>query len=77
MVMHLPDGLRKRLRTPNGLEHINQKLRRCFNVNGSFGNDVSLLRPVSAVLMELGDAWQHVKTTLNLRDQTTDRPGVE
>ena len=27
--------------------------------------------------MEVGDAWQHVKTTLNRRDQITDRPGVE
>ena len=75
--MHLPDGLRKRLRTPNGLERINHKPRRHFNVIGSFSNDARFLRPVSAVLMELGDAWQHVKTTLNRRDQTTDRPGDE
>ena len=48
-VMQLPEGLRKRLRTSNGIERINQELRRRFKVIGSFVNDASCLRLASAI----------------------------
>ena len=73
-VMQLPEGLRKRLRTSNGIERINQELRRRFKVIGSFVNDESCLRLASAILMEISDEWQLGKTYLNLREETTDRP---
>ena len=73
-VMQLPEGLRKRLRTSNGIERINQELRRRFKVIGSFVNDASCLRLASAILMEISDEWQLGKTYLNLREETTDRP---
>lgn len=65
---------RKRLRTSNGIERINQELRRRFKVIGSFVNDASCLRLASAILMEISDEWQLGKTYLNLREETTDRP---
>jgi transposase-like protein len=73
-VMQLPEGLRKRLRTSNGIERINQELRRRFKVIGSFVNDASCLRLASAILMEISDEWQLGKTYLNLREESTDRP---
>jgi transposase-like protein len=72
--MQLPEGLRKRLRTSNGIERINQELRRRFKVIGSFVNDASCLRLASAILMEISDEWHFGKTYLNLREETTDRP---
>ena len=73
-VMQLPEALRKRLRTSNGIERINQELRRRFKVIGSFVNDASCLRLASAILMEISDEWQIGKTYLNLREETTDCP---
>lgn len=73
-VMLLPSVLRKRLRIFNGIERINQELRRRFNVIGSFGNDARCLQLASAILMEVSDGWQLGKTTLNLRDETADHP---
>ena len=73
-VIQLPEGLRKRLRTSNGIERINQELQRRFKVIGSFVNDASCLRLASAILMEISDEWQLGKTYLNLREETTDRP---
>ena len=75
--MQLPEGLRKRLRTSNGLECINQELQRRFKVIGSFINDVSCLRLASAILMKISDEWQLGKTYLNLREETTERSCVE
>ena len=65
-VMPLSEPLRKRLPTSNGIERINQELRRRFKVIGSFVNDASCLRLASAILMEIRDEWQLGKTTLNL-----------
>ena len=73
-VIQLLERLRKRLRTSNGIERINQELRRRFKVIGSFVNDASCLRLASAILMEISDEWQLGKTYLNLREETTDRP---
>ena len=73
-VMQLPETLRKRLRASNGLERINQEFRRRFKVIGPFVNDASCLRLASAILMEISDEWQIGKTTLNLKEETTDRP---
>lgn len=73
-VMLLPEGLRKRLRTSNGIERINQEPRRRFKVIGSFVNDASCLRLAAAILMETSDEWQLGKTYLNLREETTDGP---
>ena len=62
------------LNAPDGIERINQELRRRFKVIGSFVNDASCLRLASAILMEISDEWQLGKTYLNLREETTDRP---
>jgi putative transposase len=40
------------------LERLNEELKRRTRVAGLFPNDASLLRLVSAVLMEVSDDWE-------------------
>ena len=49
---------RRRLRTSNMLERLNEELKRRTRVAGLFPNDASLLRLVSAVLMEVSEDWE-------------------
>lgn len=57
-VFALPRAHRRRLRTSNMLERLNEELKRRTRVAGVFPNDASLLRLVSAILMEIGDEWE-------------------
>ena len=57
-VFALPRSHRRRLRTSNMLERLNEELKRRTRVAGLFPNDASLLRLVSAVLMEVGEDWE-------------------
>lgn len=57
-VFRLPSSHRKRLRTSNMLERLNQELKRRTRVATLFPNDTSLLRLVTAVLMEQSEEWE-------------------
>jgi transposase-like protein len=57
-VFALPRAHRRLLRKSNMLERLNEELRRRTRVAGLFPNDASLLRLVSAVLMEVSDEWE-------------------
>jgi transposase-like protein len=54
----LPASQRRLLRTTNGLERLNQELKRRTRVVGIFPNEASCLRLVSALLMETSEEWQ-------------------
>jgi transposase-like protein len=54
----LPPGHRRRLRTSNMLERLNEEINRRTKVAGLFPNEASTLRLVSAVLMELSEDWE-------------------
>ena len=56
-IFALPRSHRRRLRTSNMLERLNEELKRRTRVAGLFPNDDSLLRLVSAVLMEVDEDW--------------------
>lgn len=56
-IFALPRSHRRRLRTSNMLERLNEELKRRTRVAGLFPNDGSLLRLVSAVLMEVDEDW--------------------
>ena len=62
----LPPAQRLPLRTSNGLERLNQQLKRRTRVNGLFHNEASLLRWVTAWLNEISDPWQTVRIYLNM-----------
>lgn len=56
-VMALPQPYRKRLRTTNGLERLNQEIRRRERVIRIFPNVASVVRLMGALLMEQDEEW--------------------
>lgn len=56
-VMALPERYRKRLRTTNGVERLNQEIRRRERVIRIFPNEESTVRLIGAVLVEIDEAW--------------------
>lgn len=57
-VMSLPEKYRKRLRTTNMQERLNEEIRRRERVIRIFPNDDSALRLIGALLAEQNDVWQ-------------------
>jgi putative transposase len=64
-VMALPQSQWRSLRTTNGLERVNQEIRRRTRVVGIFPNEASCLRLVTAVLMEISDEWETGRTYMS------------
>ncbi len=56
-VMALPGRYRKRLRTTNGVERLNQEIRRRERVIRIFPNEESAVRLIGAVLVEIDEVW--------------------
>ena len=74
-VMSLPDKYRKRLRSTNMQERLNEEVRRRERVIRIFPNDESALRLISALLAEQNEIWQERKylDMGELRDQVVSR----
>jgi putative transposase len=66
-VFTLPAEHQRRMRTTNSLERVNQELRRRTRVAGIFPNEASLLRLISARLMEISEEWETGKIYLNMQ----------
>jgi transposase-like protein len=56
-VLALPAPYRKRLRTTNGVERLNEEIRRRERVIRIFPNRASVIRLVGALLLEQDEAW--------------------
>ena len=69
-VLSFPCTHHRRLRTSNGLERVNQELRRRTRVIRLFPNEASLLRLVSALLVELSEDWETEYLYLNMETPT-------
>ena len=69
-VFTLPTAHQKRLRTTNALERVNRELKRRTRVAGLFPNENSLLRLVTALLVETSDEWETGKIYLNMKCPT-------
>jgi len=65
-VMLLAEPLRKRLRTSNMCENLNRQIKRRTRVAGLFSNKASVLRLVTAILMEESEEWETGKSYLTL-----------
>ena len=63
-VFRLPTSHRRCLRTSNMLERLNRELKRRTRVATLFPNDASLLRLVTALLMEQSEEWETGKRYL-------------
>ena len=57
VIYQLPEELRKRLRTNNTIERVNQEIRRRDRVIRIFPNDLSVLRLMGALLIEQNEKW--------------------
>lgn len=68
-----PEAQRRRLRTSNACENLNRQVRRRTAVAGLFPNEASLLRLVSAILMEISEDWETSKCYLSLPKTTHSR----
>ena len=71
----IPEGLtvfqasehhRRRLRTTNMNENLNRQIKRRTRVAGLFPNEASVLRIVTAILMETSEEWETGRAYLNL-----------
>jgi transposase-like protein len=71
-VFKLPKAHRKRLRTSNWLENLNGKIKKRTSVVGLFPSVESVLRLVSAVLMETDERWLTGKRYLNMNTAAND-----
>lgn len=67
-VFAFPEAHRRRLRTTNMLERINREIKRRTRVANLFPNEASLLRLVSAVLMEISEEWETEKLYLRMEN---------
>ena len=65
-VFDFPEAHRRRIRTGNLLERVNQEIKRRTRVVRIFPNQNSCLRLVSAILMEISEDWETGKIYLNV-----------
>jgi putative transposase len=63
-IFSFPESHRRLIRTTNGLERLNQEVRRRTRVARLFPNEASCLRLVCAVLMEISEEWETGKAYL-------------
>ena len=73
---NVPEGLavftlaashRRRMRTSNALELVHKQIKRRTRVASLFPNEASVLRLVSAVLVEIDEDWQSSHAYLNMK----------
>lgn len=67
-VFNHPEKYRKRLRTSNSIERLNEELRRRERVIRIFPNEDSLIRLMGAVLIELHEKWVSGKKYLDMTE---------
>ena len=65
-VFQLPPAHRTKMRTTNMLERINKEIKRRTRVATLFPNEASVLRLVSAVLVEITEDWETGKRYLTM-----------
>ncbi len=67
-VLSLPEKYHKRLRTTNGMERLNEEIRRRERVIRIFPNRNSVIRLVGALLMEMDEKWRTGHKYLDMTD---------
>jgi putative transposase len=71
-----PEGHRRRIRTTNSLERLNQEIRRRTRVVRIFPNRQSCLRLVSALAVEVSEEWVTGRRYLDMEELREHR-GLE
>ncbi|CAN5855442.1 IS256 family transposase [soil metagenome] len=78
--LSFPASHRKRIRTTNGLERLNQEIKRRTRVVRIFPNREACLRLVTAMAVEQSEEWVSGRRYLNMEELAQaerDAPGVE
>jgi len=75
-VFELPASHRRRLRTTNCVERINQEIKRRTSVARLFPNEASLLRLVTAIVAEISEEWETGRMYLNMKNMGPVRKGI-
>lgn len=68
VLLILPEKYRRRLRTTNAVERLNEEIRRRERVIRIFPNRESVVRLIGALLMELDDKWTTGKKYLDMAE---------
>jgi putative transposase len=66
--LSFPEGHRRRIRTTNGLERLNQEIKRRTNVVRIFPNRQACLRLVTALAVEQSEEWLTGRRYLDMRE---------
>ncbi len=77
--LSFPASHRKRIRTTNGLERLNQEIKRRTRVVRIFPNREACLRLVTALVVEQSEEWGSGRRYLNMEELMAEReaPGVK
>ena len=67
-VFALPSDYRKKLRTSNGIERLNEEIRRRDKVIRIYPSDDSILRIIGTILLEQDQKWQTERVYLNITE---------
>ena len=67
-VLSLPEKYRVRLRTTNGMERLNEEIRRRERVIRIFPNEASALRLIGALLAEQHESWSTGKRYFDMAE---------
>ena len=67
-VLSLPEKYRKRLRTTNSVERLNEEIRRRERVIRIFPNRQSVIRLLGALLMEQDEKWASGRKYLDMEE---------
>ena len=73
-VFAFPAAHRRFMRTSNMLERVHKEVKRRTRVATLFPNEASLLRLVSAILMEISEEWESGKVYLNMAPLLNPEP---
>jgi putative transposase len=72
-VLALPEPYRRRLRTSNGMERLNEEVRRRERVIRIFPNRESAIRLLGSLLMEQDEVWSTGRRYFEMADYWTWR----
>ena len=67
-VLHLPEKYRRRLRTTNSVERLNEEIRRRERVIRIFPNQESAMRLIGALLLEQHEVWSTGRLYFNMNE---------
>jgi putative transposase len=70
-----PESHRRRIRTTNGLERLNQEIKRRTRVVRIFPNREACLRMVTALAVEFSEEWVTGRRYLDMRELEEHPPG--